>query len=49
MSEDLPRCEWCEEIADEPHDGFYFEPQEDSLSEAPEGWYCSMACFLSAS
>jgi hypothetical protein len=46
---ELPHCQWCGEIADEPHDGFFFEPDDDSFSEAESGWYCSVACVISAS
>jgi len=42
-----PRCKWCENVA-EPDGGFYYEPEDDSPSKAEAGWYCSIACWLSA-
>jgi hypothetical protein len=46
--EDVPLCEWCEDPADDPHGGFYFEPDEETHSEAEAGFYCSVSCWLSA-
>lgn len=44
-----PLCLWCEEpIAVEDGEGFYYEPEPESLSEAEEGFYCSTSCWLAA-
>jgi hypothetical protein len=43
---EVPRCEWCEEPADEALGGFTIEPEDESLAPV---YFCSMECLISAS